>query len=444
MPNPPPIPPSPEQYLRAVPAKKGLSGCALAAIIAVPIVFVIAVLAGMAVPVFNKIQAKAAAIKAAAKKRDPVPALTVPQREEFEKFIQQLLIAVQTRDAKTLDSMMDYNALASDAFSGFENAAAMQAGFKRGILKNPGGIFVMVMGQTGRFVRHNIRDGVPAATLRFSPPDGGIVFLDVMVNSSGGGFKIIDLYNYTFGMFVSREIAQNTALLSGNKNSALSRLLGLDKTSSDDAVEKIIKLTSDFKSQKFKEVISSYDSFPSDLKKARVVFICYLQALQALSEQTAYEARYIQALMDAKSVLGPESATDLLMIDLHFIKQDFPAARKDVENLIAMIGDDASLLHLLGNISLKLHDVAGAENALQRAEKAEPELPELVDLRLQIMATKGNFSELVAELRRFADKTHALITPDTLSDSAYDEFKKSPEFAEWARSVESKSTGAGR
>ena len=88
-------------------------------------------------------------------------------------------------------------------------------------------------------------------------------------------------------------------------------------------------------------------------------------------------------------------------------------------------------------VAVKDGDQATAESCLIEAEKLEPDLVDLGDLRLQSCALKRDFAGVVSELLRFARKYKGHgITPRMLTEPVFDEFKKSPEFAEWAALLE--------
>ena len=134
-------------------------------------------------------------------------------------------------------------------------------------------------------------------------------------------------------------------------------------------------------------------------------------------------------------LLGKDSATDLLLVDLYSIRKDFTGVQNCIQNVLKAVGEDAYLHNLSGMAAMQAGDLKKAAESLAAAKKIEPNLVSLVDLELQVRAGNGDFAGVVTELRRFAKATGAKITPAMLGEPIYEAFKKSPEFGEWAKSV---------
>ena len=187
------------------------------------------------------------------------------------------------------------------------------------------------------------------------------------------------------------------------------------------------------KKHDFKADVKAYEALSPALRRSRTAFIAYLTALQQLVGQTDYDKPYQTALESATDILGPDSATDLLLFDLNLLKKNYKAAQQGIARVLLKVGDDAKLYQLEGIAAIRAHDLEAAERCLAAGEKLEPDLVDLVDLHLQVGAMKGDFAGVVAQLRRFAEVNRVSIKPAALKEEVYDEFKKSPEFAAWAK-----------
>jgi len=144
----------------------------------------------------------------------------------------------------------------------------------------------------------------------------------------------------------------------------------------------------------------------------------------------------MKALESASAILGPDTATDLLMLDMHLVRKDYKACERGLDNVMKVVGEDAGLLHLKGMVAVMDGDAATAGLCLEKAEKVEPHLLGLIDLRIQTLALKHDYAGVVAEVRRIAKGPKGLvITPDMLTEPVWEDFKKSPEFAAWAKTV---------
>lgn len=433
MESPPPLSPPPLFPAAGPPPKKGLSGCAIAAIVGGVLLFLAAILVALAVPTFRKIQEMAEQKKAEIRAKVVQVPLTETEKADAAAFAQKLLLAVEAREG--VHDFVDYETMADAVYSGFSGEQQFKAGFVRGVTKNPGGIFSDVLGQPGRFVRHWTREGVPAVTLRFEMAGGGVTYLDALLaRQKTGGFKIVDAYNYLFGVMVSREVRSATALASGSGEGVLNQILGGAARKQD--LDKLLQLVQANREGRAKEALAMYHALSPAMKTQSLAYIQYIKALQALGEES--EEEYVQALEKARGILGGDVTVDLLLVDRHFLRQDFKAARRAIEGSLQAIGDDSYLYHLLGLACLHDKDVPAARDALKRATAVEPDLVDLVDLKLMILAAEKDHAGLVAAIKAFEARTGALVTPELLEDPVYDEFKKSPEFTEWSAAVRKK------
>lgn len=62
--------------------------------------------------------------------------------------------------------------------------------------------------------------------MRVFPPDGGVNSLDLVVRRDGDSFKVMDIFNYMFGSYVTNEARQAMASML-NDTSLLSWALGI-------------------------------------------------------------------------------------------------------------------------------------------------------------------------------------------------------------------------
>jgi hypothetical protein len=232
---------------------------------------------------------------------------------------------------------------------------------------------------------------------------------------------------------MTSENARQAIVLLQNQDAGLAaRLLGLNTASKADA-EALLSFLTNLKKHDFKADVKAYEALPPALRRSRTAFIAYITTLQHLVGQPYYDKAYQTALESTTDILGPDSATDLLLFDLNLMKKNYKAAQQGIERVLLKVGDDAKLYQLEGIAAIRAHDLEAAERCLAKGEALEPDLSGLVDLRLQVGALQGDCAGVVAELRRFTAVNRVSIKPEALKEEVYDEFKKSPEFAAWAK-----------
>lgn len=437
MESPPPLPPlsPPPVPVEPVRRKGGLSGWAIAGLVSAGVLGVIILLAAMIMPMYFKLREIALEPPRQRPLKSSELPLTQAEKAEAEAFVKKLLQAVEKRDTVTIQECTDHEALARVICDGFPEEQHLRAAMAVDMSRSPGGAFSHeVMGLPGRLVRQEPRDEMPAATLRFTTARGGAFYCDVLLRRvEGGGFKVHDMFHYVLGVRLSRELHEiEFAVWMGTNEDALKRMRGSKAEIDEKMAER--GMASAFRGGRWREVITFYDTLSSDTKNRTHNFWLYVKALQKLHEvhQEEYEERYVAALDWGRLVLSCRASSDQVLLDRHILRKDFAAAREAAELSLMAVGEDSHLLVLRGIACVHTNDLKAARKSLKGAEKMEPDLASLVDLRLMIRAAEKDYAGVVAAIQVFESRTGSAMPPDRLDDAIFDEFKKSAEFAEWS------------
>ena len=417
-----------------------MSPLAIALIVVGIVAAVVLGLVALVVPAYKRAREQAfqLAEQAQKKKREEMARpLTDEEKTKARSFALKLIASLEGQNAAAVLAAMDVQELAEEVFFGLETKAEIKQGFIEGVNHSPGGVLSRMMGQRGHFVRHHVRDGIPVVTLRFLDQNAAVTYVDLFLKRDGkGGFLGVDLYNYLFGTRVTGESRRAVAMMLGPDTSTLAQILGIPTAESRETAMQLTGYTSSLQEGDFRAVVEKYERLKPALQNLPFTYSIYVQALQQLSStQPELNETYAQALEKARGILGDDVTIDLLLVDMHFIRGDMPAARKDVDMALKTIGDDSYLHHLSGLMCVRTDDLAGAEAALAKAEKIQPDLIDLVDLRMMIFAMKKDYAGLVKSMEDFSGKTGAKLTPELLNEAVYDDFKKSPEFTKWAEGL---------
>ncbi len=417
-----------------------MSPLAIALIVVGIVAAVVLGLVALVVPAYKRAREQAfqLAEQAQKKKREEMARpLTDEEKTKARSFALKLIASLEGQNAAEVLAAMDVQELAEEVFFGLETKAEIKQGFIEGVNHSPGGVLSRMMGQRGHFVRHHVRDGIPVVTLRFLDQNAAVTYVDLFLKRDGkGGFLGVDLYNYLFGTRVTGESRRAVAMMLGPDTSTLAQILGIPTAESRETAMQLTGYTSSLQEGDFRAVVEKYERLKPALQNLPFTYSIYVQALQQLSStQPELNETYAQALEKARGILGDDVTIDLLLVDMHFIRGDMPAARKDVDMALKTIGDDSYLHHLSGLMCVRTDDLAGAEAALAKAEKIQPDLIDLVDLRMMIFAMKKDYAGLVKSMEDFSGKTGAKLTPELLNEAVYDDFKKSPEFTKWAEGL---------
>lgn len=374
--------------------------------------------------------------------KPPAP-LTAEQEKGLAQFGQELAEALTNKDSAAVKAMQDNDALATRVFeklTGIPQAANVRAGFMKGVASRDGGWMWSLMEGDVVFLRTRERHGFPAVLLRMKSEAGAVNYVEVMVRLEGAGFKAVDMFNYVFATTTSEEARNVMAVMTAKSGAGgLAAMLGIPHMKMDeDVASRLEAITKAKQKGDVKEVLRICDSLPAELKTQRSFFIIRLQALMELSSTGSAEIdnEYKEALRAAHDILGKDSTTDLLMVDLLFLENDLQGADDSLKKVEAVIGGDPYLKFLRGNARLQMKDYAGALALAAEVQKEDPKMADVVDLRLAVHLARKDHKAVLDELRAFKKNFGVTLDRAALAEEeTYKDFIASPEFATWEREI---------
>lgn len=375
---------------------------------------------------------------------EPPPPLTPVQQAALVQYGKDLAQAFTDKDSDAVKAWLDNNGLADRVFATLaplRDAAEMRAGFIKGASSRPGGWLWTLMEGEVVFLRTRQRLGFPAVLLRMKSDEGAVNYVDVIVRPDGVSFKAVDAFNYVFATTVSEEARNVFAVMSSGTGGGggLAAMLGIPQLRVNKEVmghfEAINKAR---QAGNPAEIVRICDALPAELKTQRMFFIIRLQALMALSSSgsTKVDEDYKQALRAAPDIVGKDSATDLLMVDLLFMENDFQGADDCLKRVEAVVGGDPYLKFLRGNARLQMKDYPGTLALADEAAKEDPKMAEIVDLRLGVHLGRKDNKAMLEELRAFKKNFGATLDRAAMAgNEVYKDFLASPEFAIWEKEI---------
>lgn len=436
-PPPPPLPP---------PQKSGVSGGKIALLVCLLLALVVLAGAWLAFQVYHRHQAsarQASELKRLVEKskldklrpRDP---LSAAQQKALLEFGEGLASELSAGDLKSAAKRVDIIALADRVFLPLGAAGdsttwrEARKGFEKAIVSSAGGLAQVPADSKIKVLRVVERDGSPAILLRLILPNGALTFLEVLVRVEGDSFHVIDLYNHAFGILVTEESRNTLLVLMPNTSANLLAGLFGSSTGSKAKVDAALRLREIISKGDLDAMRKHYNGLSADLRKERILFIQYLQALSS-NPNSSPEAEddYYQALVEAPAILGENGASELLRVDVEYLNGNFAEAANLVAQVEAKVGRDAYLTCLRANMHVELNQLDQARALAEEAARMEPELLSTVDVFLAIHAKAGDHAALLQVLRDLKADRGLTIPAANLSDAQYDAFRESPEFATW-------------
>ncbi len=440
-PTPPPLPP-PVVPTRSPATKTNRPGCWIAVVVVAGLSVLL--LLSVLLPAYSKIKKRAQAtpeipsLKASPQNPPQGNALQdVPLSEEefvrLKTFGDDLAALLNARQLDKANAVVDLAAVEARVFDGLA-LPGMMGGARKGFTDSlrQAGLLTQISTGTITCLRTRERDGVPVLLMRVFPPDGGVNYLDLVVRRDGDSFKVMDIFNYMFGSYVTNEARQAMASML-NDTSLLSRALGIPSESTKEQLLAIQKVTKSVKEGAFGEAVEAYRALPEKSRNMRVTFISYLQSLQMLQgepENSLYEAEYLQALEAAPGILK-DATTELLGLDVHIIQKNWQGVYSGLEKVAEVVGGDPFLHVLKGNVQILEGDLDGAAESVAAAEAEEPDLLALVDLRLAVCCRREDFPGVVKELRGLKERFGSVLLAKDLTETQFEAFLLSPEYKSW-------------
>lgn len=441
--QPPPLPPSPpppQGFGQLPPTGTGKSrtGCIIGAVVAGVVgLALISILVAIAVPAFNKLQRKSEERRqrneTATKPPEP---LTAGQKQKLQTFGEQVAADLSEGKVEPVDRRVDLALFSARVFQDTGGHPAMtgaRTAFEREI--GTKSLFRELAGHDIKCLRVRERDGFPSVLLRILMGDTGVNYVELICLPEEASFKIIDLYGHLFASFVSGECRMAMLpVMSKLGGAGLGALFGSLEGEGQQLVNEMLKMTRMRQGGDYAGVQTAYARLPEKARNMRIFFLIHLQALQ-LSQNSSPEidAAYLEALEKAPDILGKESSLDLLLLDQLILRNDFDGAIQSLDRISKRLGGDAYLDVLRGGLMAKQGDLDGASRMALSAEKAEPEMVSIIDLRLAIRCARKDFTGVVSELRRLKLRYGKAFGRADLHEAMYEEFLQSPEFAAWER-----------
>ena len=136
------------------------------------------------------------------------------------------------------------------------------------------------------------------------------------------------------------------------------------------------------------------------MKKERSVLLLRLQAAQSLNN----EAEYTQSIEDYRTAHPEDACVDLLSIDFHVVKKQYPEALACIDRLDHAVLGDPYLQILRANAHAEQNDLVAARADLEKAIAAEPDLLDAYWSLVSVSLKDKNFNETLRTLRLIRDR----------------------------------------
>ncbi len=290
-------------------------------------------------------------------------------------------------------------------------------------------------------VRVQQRDGYRSLLLRTNDDDPEkIHYTEVLLIKEQGTVKILDMYSYRFGVYVS-ELTRWELLRSASVKKPEDTLVRLPAkqfvlvVKHREALMELIPFQCHFISS-YKHIRDDYESLPPEVQKWRIVQVSllWMAAEDANAEPFPRIAAQFQKLFPKDPVL-----LFACLKNYTYFRREDPEKVCQVLGQLAQELGDPYLLLVQGRYALKkkLHDeaLAGFQAALEQSERPEEQNQARIGLA-QIYLLKKDYPrllEMMTQLRKHDrrpwDKIESEIKDADFS--GFSQFRSTPEYKQW-------------
>ena len=356
---------------------------------------------------------------------------TVDRHEEFAKRIEAL---IAQKDGKAFDALVDVDSMLAQATRGLavppQNVEDFKKGFKRSFSLSKQIFGGLQDSGTYSFLRLRRVDGRQQAVFRVNM-EGGINYHEHILSPGPNDLRIEDLYVFATGEHLSETLRRHALNAFAPSRGFVTKLLGKDQEYLKN-LDKIGAMKGHLDQREFQQGLAVFQSLPESLRKEKIFLILRLQ----LASGSGDEKAYAKAIEDFERAHPKDPALDLLSIDGFLLAKEYPKALACIDRLDKRVGGDPYLDVLRGNVHVEAGDQAKARECARRALKNDPGLQDALWTLVTVSLREKDWKETARLLGRIEKDFGAVIEVESVP--LYEEFTKTPEYAEWKRSKKTK------
>lgn len=309
-----------------------------------------------------------------------------PTDQELQDF-GKALAADFTAGKDPVTNKVDGHALLDRALNGTKVPPEFRTGFVKGLtqgFRQSWGALASELAQGGsiRWTRNVTIDGAPGVQLRVLYKGGAFNFVEFLVAKDASGQLVItDFYDLGSGSFRSADVRMLALpVLADLKLDTLDRMLGKESAMLKH-VDTLKKINDASLKADWDGVRTIWNGLPKEIQEHRLFIKPYISALSNLDDK-----EYAKAMAKYLALYPDDGAAQVMGIDFHFLRKNWPECLKAIAAVEKRAGADAWFDYLRGNVLVEDQKPTEGKAALADAVKREPTLSEpyfsLIDISL--------------------------------------------------------------
>jgi tetratricopeptide (TPR) repeat protein len=327
-----------------------------------------------------------------------------PSNDECRDFAKALGAAVRSGDAAALDRMIDWDALIEIAIGGIDAPEGFRKGFVNGAKESrregngvaQNIVDSMKQGGSYTFLRVHTKEKRPSVLFRLVPPkSSGVNYHDyVLARRPDGQVRAVDLYVFMTGELISQTLRRSFVQAAAHSSRGLlERLTGSEQEFFKHYAQ-LEQMARSIKGGQYREALTIYQNLPAELKKDKNALILRFQAAQ----QAEDDREYSQSIEDFRKEHPDDACIDILSIDYHLLKKQYPQALACIDRLDRAVGGDPYLQTFRAGIHIEQDDLEVARKDLQNAIDEEPTMKDAYWSLVTVTLLQRKFDETLKTL----------------------------------------------
>ena len=353
------------------------------------------------------------------------PRITLTEAAALGRALEQ---AVQHNNAAEFAKRLDLAAMVEHGMPENMRGTAQAKEVTRGILSTlSGNLLNNLSAGDYRFLSVEETPEGATAHMRLIPPDGSLNYHRLTIGRNAGQQPVaVDVYVYVTGEPLSHTLGRMVGQLSGGSEAnSLAVAQGMQRASA--ALQAGKPATA--------EAILS--NLPPRWQKQKSIMQMRIVAANGVAAQKMQAGKpignaYRQAVEAFQTTFPKADNLPLLLMDYHFLKQDYPKTAKAVDQLDQQVGGDPYLNLIRANIAIGQNDAEAARGFVETLIKALPDkAPEGYGILLDQAIETQNHVETTRILKALEAETPVRFPIDFNKAEPFADYMASPEYEKW-------------
>ena len=353
------------------------------------------------------------------------PRITLTEAAALGRALEQ---AVQHNNAAEFAKRLDLAAMVEHGMPENMRGTAQAKEVTRGILSTlSGNLLNNLSAGDYRFLSVEETPEGATAHMRLIPPDGSLNYHRLTIGRNAGQQPVaVDVYVYVTGEPLSHTLGRMVGQLSGGSEAdSLAVAQGMQRASA--ALQAGKPATA--------EAILS--NLPPRWQKQKSIMQMRIVAANGVAAQKMQAGKpignaYRQAVEAFQTTFPKADNLPLLLMDYHFLKQDYPKTAKAVDQLDQQVGGDPYLNLIRANIAIGQNDAEAARGFVETLIKALPDkATEGYGILLDQAIETQNHVETTRILKALEAETPVRFPIDFNKAEPFADYMASPEYEKW-------------